>query len=311
MTMKLISIVVPCYNEELVVAELHARLQGTLMTLTGFDFEILFVDDGSKDSTKEIIKNLMEINKDVKLISLSRNFGHQFAVSAGIDHSNGDAIVLIDADLQDPPEVIPEMIEKWTKGADVVYGVRTKRKGESLLKKISAKIFYRLIGLLSGTYIPADTGDFRLISRRVADVIKEMPERDRFIRGMVSWTGFNQIGLQYERDARFAGRTKYTMGRMIKFASDAIFSFSTVPLRLAIHIGIATSLLAFAGIVYAIYARLFTDQWVEGWTFTIMAILFIGGIQLVTIGILGQYLGRLYLSSKARPLYVVRETLGL
>jgi len=311
MSMKLISIVVPCYNEEMVVGELHARLRATLLKLEKFDFEILFVDDGSSDSTREIIQSLMEINSDVKLIVLSRNFGHQLAVSAGIDHSNGDAIVLIDADLQDPPEVIPEMVEKWITGADVVYGVRTRRKGDSFLKRITAKYFYRLLRFLSGTDIPADTGDFRLISRRVADVLKKMPERDRFIRGMVSWTGFNQVGLQYERDARFAGKTKYSMGKMISFASDAIFSFSTVPLKLGILIGTGTSLLAFAGIIYAIYARLFTDQWVEGWTFTIMAILFMGGIQLVTFGILGQYLGRLYLSSKARPIYVVKETLGL
>ena len=308
--MTLISIVVPCHNEELVVAELHSRLRSTMMTLPNFDFEILFVDDGSRDSTREIIQNLVELNSDVKLIVLSRNFGHQLAVSAGIDYSNGDAIVLIDADLQDPPEVITSMVEKWTQGADVVYGVRTKRKGESLLKKITAKYFYRLLRVLSGTDIPADTGDFRLISRRVADVLKDMPERDRFLRGMVSWTGFNQVGLPYERDARFAGKTKYSMKKMITFAADAIFSFSTAPLRLAILLGLLTSLLAFAGIVSAVYGRLFTDQWVEGWTFTIITIFFMGGIQLVTIGILGEYLGRLYLSSKARPLYVVKQTFG-
>jgi glycosyltransferase involved in cell wall biosynthesis len=308
--MTLISIVVPCHNEELVVAELHSRLRSTMMTLPNFDFEILFVDDGSRDSTREIIQNLVELNSDVKLIVLSRNFGHQLAVSAGIDYSNGDAIVLIDADLQDPPEVITSMVEKWTQGADVVYGVRTKRKGESLLKKSTAKYFYRLLRVLSGTDIPADTGDFRLISRRVADVLKDMPERDRFLRGMVSWTGFNQVGLPYERDARFAGKTKYSMKKMITFAADAIFSFSTAPLRLAILLGLLTSLLAFAGIVSAVYGRLFTDQWVEGWTFTIITIFFMGGIQLVTIGILGEYLGRLYLSSKARPLYVVKQTFG-
>jgi glycosyltransferase involved in cell wall biosynthesis len=308
--MTLISIVVPCHNEELVVAELHSRLRSTMMTLPNFDFEILFVDDGSRDSTREIIQNLVELNSDVKLIVLSRNFGHQLAVSAGIDYSNGDAIVLIDADLQDPPEVITSMVEKWTQGADVVYGVRTKRKGESLLKKSTAKYFYKLLRVLSGTDIPADTGDFRLISRRVADVLKDMPERDRFLRGMVSWTGFNQVGLPYERDARFAGKTKYSMKKMITFAADAIFSFSTAPLRLAILLGLLTSLLAFAGIVSAVYGRLFTDQWVEGWTFTIITIFFMGGIQLVTIGILGEYLGRLYLSSKARPLYVVKQTFG-
>jgi dolichol-phosphate mannosyltransferase len=308
--MTLISIVVPCHNEELVVAELHSRLRSTMMTLPNFDFEILFVDDGSRDSTREIIQNLVELNSDVKLLVLSRNFGHQLAVSAGIDYSNGDAIVLIDADLQDPPEVITSMVEKWTQGADVVYGVRTKRKGESLLKKSTAKYFYRLLRLLSGTDIPADTGDFRLISRRVADVLKDMPERDRFLRGMVSWTGFNQVGLPYERDSRFAGKTKYSMKKMITFAADAIFSFSTAPLRLAVLLGLLTSLLAFAGIVSAVYGRLFTDQWVEGWTFTIITIFFMGGIQLVTIGILGEYLGRLYLSSKARPLYVVKQTFG-
>jgi dolichol-phosphate mannosyltransferase len=309
--MTLISIVVPCYNEELVVGKLHARLRSTLLTLADFDFEILFVDDGSIDSTGEVIQGLMETSSEIKLITLSRNFGHSFAVTAGIDHSNGDAIILIDSDLQDPPEVIPEMVEKWTKGADVVYGVRTKRIGESVLKKVSAKYFYRLLRSFSDTEIPADTGDFRLISRRVADVLKEMPERDRFIRGMVSWTGFNQIGLPYERDPRFAGKTKYSLRKMIRFASDAIFSFSTVPLKLAILLGTGASLLAFAGIFYALYVRVFTDQWIEGWTITIISILFMGGIQLVTIGILGQYLGRIYLSSKARPLYVVKETLGL
>jgi dolichol-phosphate mannosyltransferase len=308
--MKMISIVVPCYNEELVVRELHSRLRNTLLKIADFEFEIVFVDDGSNDSTREIIQDLVGIDSNVKLIALSRNFGHQFAVSAGIDFSNGDAIVLIDADLQDPPEAIPEMIEKWHAGSDVVYGVRTKRKGESFFKKSTAKIFYRLLKALSGTDIPADTGDFRLISRRVADVIKLMPERERFIRGMVSWAGFSQMAFPYERDARFAGKTKYSMGKMIKFASDAILSFSIVPLRLGVLLGMATSILAFAGIIYAMYARLFSDQWVEGWTFTIIAILFMGGIQLVTIGILGEYLGRLYLSSKGRPLYIVKETFG-
>jgi dolichol-phosphate mannosyltransferase len=307
---KKVSIVVPCFNEDLVLRELYSRLQGTVTILDNYDVEIIFVDDGSNDSTLEVLREMARDNANLRVVSFSRNFGHQVAVSAGIDLSTGDAIVLIDADLQDPPELIPSMVEKWSEGVDVVYGVRTKRKSESVFKKASAKYFYRLLRALSGTDIPADTGDFRLISRRVAEVLRSMPENDRFMRGMVSWAGFTQEGIPYERDGRFAGETKYTLRKMVRLAGDAILSFSIVPLRISVTLGLASSLLAFIGIAYAVFARIFSNEWVEGWAFIVISVLFVGGVQLLSVGILGEYLGRLYLSSKSRPLYVVKEKLG-
>jgi dolichol-phosphate mannosyltransferase len=307
---KKVSIVVPCFNEDLVLRELYSRLQGTVTILDNYDVEIIFVDDGSNDSTLEVLREMARDNANLRVVSFSRNFGHQVAVSAGIDLSTGDAIVLIDADLQDPPELIPSMVEKWSEGVDVVYGVRTKRKSESVFKKASAKYFYRLLRALSGTDIPADTGDFRLISRRVAEVLRSMPENDRFMRGMVSWAGFTQEGIPYERDGRFAGETKYTLRKMVRLAGDAILSFSIVPLRISVTLGLASSLLAFIGIAYAVFVRIFSNEWVEGWAFIVISVLFVGGVQLLSVGILGEYLGRLYLSSKSRPLYVVKEKLG-
>jgi dolichol-phosphate mannosyltransferase len=232
------------------------------------------------------------------------------AVTAGVDATEGDAVVLIDADLQDPPHLIRDLIAAWEKGSDVVYGVRSERAGESRFKKKTAALFYRLLNRVSEVPIPLDTGDFRLMDRAVVDVLKTMPERHRFLRGMVSWIGFDQTGLAYNREARLAGTTKYPLRKMIRFASDGMVSFSRAPLRLATHIGFASSALALAGIVYAFVLRVFTSVWVPGWTLLFIAVTFLGGVQLVSIGITGEYVGRIFEESKRRPLYIVRERIG-
>lgn len=278
--------------------------------MKGINTELIFVNDGSTDKSYEVLKNLALKNEQIRLISLARNFGHQIAVTAGIDASKGDAVVLIDADLQDPPEVIVEMLEKWREGYDVVYGTRLERHGESAFKLATAKGFYRILNRLSDTKIPLDTGDFRLMSRKVVATLKAMPERDRFIRGMVSWVGLKQISLPYVRQQRFAGKSKYPLKKMLKFAMGGVISFSTKPLQVAISIGMACAVLAILGIFYALILRIFTDIWVEGWTALMIAILFIGGVQLITVGILGEYIGRIYSEIQGRPLYVVDEYLG-
>ncbi|PPQ32292.1 glycosyltransferase [Rhodoblastus sphagnicola] len=304
-----ISIVVPCYNEEKVIAETLKRLCA-LANRVEDDLELIFVDDGSADQTREIVKSFDSQGVPIRLIGFSRNFGHQIAVSAGIDAAKGDAIVLIDADLQDPPEIIPEMIRKWREGYEVVYGVRTERPGESLFKVATARGFYRLLNEFSDVPIPFDTGDFRLMSKTVADVLRSMPERDRFLRGMVSWVGFKQTPLPYKRAPRFAGATKYPLAKMIRFAVDGILSFSIKPLQLSVSLGMTCAVMAVIGIVYALYLRIFTDIWVEGWTALMIAVLFLGGVQLISVGILGEYVGRIYSESKGRPLYVVDEYHG-
>jgi dolichol-phosphate mannosyltransferase len=304
-----ISIVVPCYNEEKLIAETLKRLCAFAKAADD-DVELIFVDDGSVDQTRQIIKSFDSHGIPVRLVGFSRNFGHQIAVSAGINVANGDAVVLIDADLQDPPEVIPEMIRKWREGYEVVYGVRTERPGESAFKLATARGFYRLINEFSDIPIPFDTGDFRLMSRRVADVLRAMPERDRFLRGMVSWVGFRQAPLPYKRAPRFAGVTKYPLAKMVRFAVDGILSFSIKPLQLSVSLGMTCAAMAVLGIVYALYLRIFTDIWVEGWTALMIAVLFLGGVQLISVGILGEYVGRIYSESKGRPLYVVDEYHG-
>ena len=304
----LVSIVVPCYNEEGVIAETHRRLSQVLNAQAGLEVEILYVDDGSRDQTWSILQTLpSSAHLTVRALTLSRNFGHQLAVSAGIERAKGDAVVLIDADLQDPPEVLPEMIREWQNGWDVVYGVRTERDGESAFKRATAAMFYRLINKLSEVPIPVDTGDFRLMDRKVVDALMAMPEHDRFIRGMVSWLGFRQKPLPYKRDARWAGETKYPLSKMIKFALTAISSFSTSPLKIASWVGFATSGAAVLGMLYDLGLRLFTSTWVEGWTALMLAVLFIGGIQLLVLGIMGEYIGRIYGESKRRPLFLIRE----
>ncbi|TAM82459.1 MAG: glycosyltransferase [Acidobacteria bacterium] len=330
----LLSVVVPCKNEEEGLQETHRRLAATLESIVGRDsppsdirpgpfsepkslvrvraisFEIIYVDDGSTDGTALILRELQATNSYVRVVRLSRNFGHQVAITAGLEHASGDAVVIIDADLQDPPEVIGEFLARWREGYDVVYGVRTDRPGETAFKLWTAKAFYRFINRLSETRIPLDTGDFRLMDRAAVDALLSMPERDRFVRGMVSWLGFSQVAVPYTRSVRYAGTTKYPLFRMLRLATDGVLSFSITPLRLATWVGFAASALAIMGIFYALYARFFATHLVRGWTSSLIAVLFIGGVQLICLGIIGEYVGRIYGESKRRPLYFVRERLG-
>ena len=306
----LLSVVIPCYNEEAVINETIKRLQAFCLGLENLNVELIFVDDGSLDATRQLIKNQADKDSRIKLIAFARNFGHQIAVTAGIDSTSGDAVVLIDADLQDPPEVIYEMIEKWRQGYDVIYGTRISRTGESIFKKVTAHLYYRLLNKLSDVPIPLNTGDFRLINRNVVDTLRSMPERDRFIRGMVSWVGFKQISLPYRRDERFAGKSKYPLSKMLGFATDGILSFSTKPLQMSVGLGMLSAIVSLVGILYALGLRLYTNIWVEGWTALMIAVLFLGGVQLICLGILGEYIGKIYNEVKQRPLYVVQEYSG-
>ena len=306
----LLSIVIPCYNEEQVLRTTHERLTHTLGALRDTQFELIFVDDGSRDNTFQLLSDLQSADSRVRVLRLSRNFGHQMAVTAGLEAATGDAVVVMDADLQDPPELIPEMVAIWRKGHHVVYGKRVARAGESHFKLVTAKFFYRLINTLSDTDIPFDAGDFRLLDRKVIDVLLSMPERDRFLRGMASWAGFRQTALPYRREPRFAGKSKYPLLKMIRFASDGIISFSFSPLRLATWAGLSAVVIAFAGITYAVVLRVFTNDWVRGWASIFVAILFLGGVQLISLGIIGEYLGRIYTEVKRRPLYVVDSRIG-
>jgi polyisoprenyl-phosphate glycosyltransferase len=304
-----LSVVVPCYNEEAILRQVHGQL-GEVLQRTGLPYEIIYVNDGSSDGTLAILRELQAGDEHVRVVSFSRNFGHQVAVTAGIDCATGDAVVLIDADLQDPPEVILRMIEKWREGYEVVYGKRESRDGETALRLFITGKFYRLINSISDVPIPLDTGDFRLMDRRIVDVLKKMPERDRFLRGMVSWVGFKQLALPYARHCRAAGRSKYPYSKLILLAADGILSFSLVPLRVAILLGFLAAGFAVVGIVYAVILRLFTGIWVMGWTLMFIGILFLGGMTLGCLGIIGEYVGRIYREVKRRPLYVVDEMLG-
>ena len=305
------SVIVPCYNEEAVLRHCHSRLTRVLESNYGNEFEIIYIDDGSTDHSQEILRSLHRDSPQTRVIMLSRNFGHQAAVTAGLTAAKGQCVVIMDADLQDPPEVIPDMVSRWQEGYEVIYGVREMRAGESSFKLKSAQIFYRLINKLSDVEIPLDTGDFRLLDRRAVDAMLAMPERHRLLRGMSSWIGFRQFGFKYARDARFAGETKYPLGKMINLALDGIFSFSTVPLRFVTTLGICTAMLAVAGILYSLIVRIFTPHWVPGWATLILAILLMGGVQMFGFGILGEYIGRIYTEIKQRPLFVVREMLEL
>jgi polyisoprenyl-phosphate glycosyltransferase len=305
-----VSVVIPCFNEEGTLRETHRRVRQAFSRFGDYRFEIVYVDDGSADGTPELLRELQADDAHVRVVYLARNFGHQFAVTAGLAHASGDAVAIMDADLQDPPEVIGEMLERWREGYEVVYGVRADREGETRFKLWTASLFYRLINRLSDTDIPLDTGDFRLLDRKVVDAIVRMPERDRFLRGMVSWAGYRQIGVPYRRAARFAGETKYPLAKMVRFALDGIISFSVKPLRLSTLLGFMSAGLALVAIIYALWMRLFSQSWVTGWTALMIAILFLGGIQLISLGIIGEYIGRLYGEAKRRPLYLVRETLG-
>ena len=310
--MKLISIVVPCFNEQEVFAESYKRLTDTLSQLDvqKYTYELIFVNDGSKDNTLQQIQAAVASDKHVKGINFARNFGHQIAITAGLDLCKGDAAVVIDADLQDPPHVILEMIEKWEQGFDVIYGKRRERAGESAFKLITAKYFYRFINKLSDVDIPLDTGDFRLMDRNALDQFLSMRETYRFVRGMVAWIGFNQTSVEYDRESRFAGTTKYPLKKMLRLASDAILSFSNTPLKIASFVGFIASIAAFIGIFYALYMRLFTENCVPGWTLLMISVLMIGGLILIVLGIIGEYVGRIYGEIKRRPLYIIRDKFG-
>ena len=300
----LISIIIPCFNEEAVIHETVRRLKNFIDS-TQIDAELIFVDDGSKDNSREILKTYAKTDVRIKIIGFSRNFGHQLAVTAGMDIASGDAIILMDADLQDPPELISNMLEKWQEGYQVVYMQRKTRLGESHFKLATAHAFYKILNILSDVPIPLDVGDFRLMDRILVDAIKSMPERDRFIRGMVSWVGFKQIGIEYTRAARYAGESKYPLVKMLKFAMTGILSFSAKPMQPSMLFGCIVASLAFIGIIWAFIQRICTNNWVDGWTSLFLAILFIGGIQLVCIGILGEYIGRIYTQVKNRPMYII------
>lgn len=306
-----VSIVVPVFNEEEVLQELYKRMRG-VMDEAGYPWELILVDDGSRDRSAEIIADLNRKDPKVKGISFSRNFGFQEAVTAGLAHASGDAVVLSDADLQDPPEVIPELVARWREGNDVVYGVRANRQGETWFKKSTAKIFYRTIHRITSVDIPLDTGDFRLMDRRVVNAILRMPERNRFLRGMVPWVGFRQTGLAYERQARFAGESKFkSVRQMLPFALDAITSFSYFPLQLATYLGFIIAAISLIAIVIVVSLRLFGQhEELTGQATTLVAVLFLGGVQLISLGIIGEYLGRIYDEVKGRPLYLVDRKWG-
>lgn len=304
------SIIVPMYNEEEVIGHTYERL-AAVMERTGEPYELIFVNDGSRDRTAELVSMICQADPQVRLVDFSRNFGHQVAVSAGMDYAQGDAVVIIDADLQDPPEVILDMIDKWKEGYEVVYGQRLKRKGETPFKKLTALAFYRILRSMTNVDIPVDTGDFRLIDRKVCDVLKGLKEKNRFVRGLVSWVGFRQTSVEYVREERFAGETKYPFRKMVRFALDGITSFSYKPLKLASYLGFLLSIGGFIYLMVVIWQRLFTDTTQEGWTTIVALNLLFNGIILIILGVIGEYIGRIYDESKNRPLYIVRDVHGL
>lgn len=303
----MLSVIVPIYNEEANLLPLHQSLTDALKAIDS-TFEIIFVNDGSHDQSLDIIKELASKDKSVRYISLSRNFGHQVAISAGIDKCRGDYAVLIDGDGQDPPELIPEMFLKMSEGYNVVYARRKARKGESRLKKLTASIFYRLMKRITNVNIPLDTGDFRIVDRKIVEQLKRMPERHKFLRGQISWLGFRQGFVDYERQARLSGETGYTYRKMIRLALDAITSFSNLPLRLATLSGFAFAFIGFLLLLYTLYSRFVSKIYVAGWASQMITIIFIGGIQLIGIGIIGEYINRMNDNIRNRPLYVIDET---
>jgi dolichol-phosphate mannosyltransferase len=306
-----LSIVVPVYNEEDVIQEFIKRVQSLINNYINrynfkeSDIEILFINDGSTDNSFNILRSICQTRPNYRLINLSRNYGHQVAITAGLENSRGEAVAIVDADLQDPPEFIINLYDKFLEGYDVVNAVREKRKGESFFKIITARIFYRFLKKLTNVDIPVDTGDFRIISRRVAEALSRMPERHRYIRGMVSWVGFKQISIAYVRDERVAGKTKFPLGKMLKFAIDGITSFSSIPLRLSSYLGFFTAFLGFLYSLDVLYVKFFTTRTVPGWTSIVMVVLLLGGVQLICLGMIGEYLSRMSDEGKNRPLYLI------
>lgn len=298
------SIVAPIYNEIEIVDEFCKRVKD-VMDSTGEPWELVLVDDGSNDGSTKRILELAAVNENIRPVIFARNFGHQIAVTAGLDYTRGEAVTIIDADLQDPPEVILDLIEKWQEGYEVVYAVRAEREGESWFKLWTASIFYRIIYRITDVKIPLDTGDFRLLDRKIVNVMNAMRERHRFLRGMSAWIGYKQIGVEYKRAARFAGKTKYPFKKMLQLALNAVTSFSYFPLQVASYFGFASAGLAIVSIPVVAVLRMTGSQFFEGQTTTLIAVLFLGGVQLISLGILGEYIGRLYDEAKGRPLYIV------
>lgn len=309
-SLSLLSVVVPCLDEEPVIRETHSRLLSALDISARINFEIIYVDDGSSDSTLDILRELQRSDERVRVISLTRNFGQFSALTAGVEHAAGDVVAIIDADLQDPPEIIPEMLQLWQQGADIVRGLRSKRGGESWFKKWSSRIFMRIINMVSDTKFTNDTGEFGILDRAAVDAFLDMPETRCLFRGMTSWVGFNQKTYVYERSSRLAGQTKYSMRKMIKGAVDYTVAFTTSPLRIATWAGSLSLVLAFLGIICTITVRLLTDEWISGWAIASVVILTMGSLNLICLGIIGEYLGRTLVETKRRPLYLVRERLG-
>ncbi|MCL4491347.1 MAG: glycosyltransferase family 2 protein [Nitrospirae bacterium] len=306
---KVLSIVLPIYNEEKCIDALWERLRLLKQRIDGYGIEFIMVNDGSSDRSLTMMKGIAERHHNVKILSFSRNFGHQVALSAGLEHARGDVVVVMDADLQDPPELIVDMLSKYQEGYDIVYAVRRERRGETSFKRKSASWFYKTLNRLSSTPIPQNTGDFRLLSRRAVDAFNRLGEKDRFLRGMLSWIGFNQVGIEYDRPPRIAGETKYPLKKMLLFALDGIVSFSNLPLRLATWLGFFTSFLALLYIVVVLIKK-FLGYTLPGYASIMVSILFLGGVQLITIGILGEYISRIYNEAKGRPLYIIEETVN-
>lgn len=310
--MKKVSVVIPMYYEEAVAEECYNRVTKVLKNIKNYEYEIIFVNDGSKDKTLEILENIARKDSNVKILSFSRNFGHQAAVTAGIKYVTGDAIVIIDADLQDPPELIPEMLKLWEQGNEVIYGKRKTRKGESKFKLLTAKMFYKTLNALSDVEIPKDTGDFRLVDRKVIDVVNSMPEHNKFLRGLFSWVGFKQTAYEYERKERFAGKTKYPLKKMLKLASDGIISFSTKPLKLVGGLGIISIILSLAILIYSLISYIFElNNLAPGWTSIMVAVTLFSGVQLLSIWVISEYIARIYDETKNRPQYIIDKKINI
>ena len=302
-----VSVIIPVYNEELNLPKIYDRLKGVMNTMQ-VSHEFIFINDGSHDKSMQLIKEMAAKDSVIKYINFSRNFGHQIAVTAGLDKSTGNAVAIIDADLQDPPELIIDMYSKMKEGYQVVYAKRRSRKGESAMKKWTAKVFYRLLARITSISIPVDTGDFRIIDKKIVDILREMPEQQKYLRGQISWIGFNQTFVEYDRSERHAGQTGYTYKKMIRFALDGITSFSNFPLKFATVAGFIVSGISFLMMLYALYSRFISKNYEPGWTSLMLAVLFIGGIQLIGIGIIGEYISRMGANVRKRPLYIINET---
>jgi len=306
--MNKISIILPCYNEEKNINEIYSKLLKTLLSIK-IDYEIIFIDDGSTDNSLEKMKELHNKDKKVVVIEFSRNFGHQASICCGLDYSNGDAVLMMDADLQHPIEIIPELIKKWEDGFDIVNTQRKDAGNVSLLKKYSAKIFYNLINIIGDIKVPENSADFRLIDKKAVKYLRQLSEKTKFYRGLIQWVGFKQTLVSYNVEPRKKGKTKYSFFKMIRFALDGILSFSTFPLQIAFFLGLIVSIFSFSYAAFAIYIKIFTSTAVPGWTSVLASVLFLGGIQLIILGIMGEYLNKIYIELKGRPSYVINNIL--